>query len=53
MTNLGVIVKEMLETLKSFAPPTGTFELLKFRAYSENLYEIRFGFYNWQVLYNY
>lgn len=47
------IIREMVEALKSFAPPTDTFKLIKFRLKEENLYEIRFGFYNWGVLYDY
>jgi hypothetical protein len=43
----------MIETLKSFAPPTGTIELMRFRMSAENLYEMRFGFHNWEMLFNY
>jgi hypothetical protein len=52
-TEITAIIREMVEALKSFAPPTGTYELMRFRLKEESIYEIRFGFYNWGALYDY
>jgi hypothetical protein len=47
------IIREMVDILKTYAPPTGAYELMRFRLKEESLYELRFGFYNWNVLYDY
>ena len=48
-----VLIKEMVSILPTFTPTIGTFNNLKFKIFEENLYEIRFGFYSWKVLFDY
>ena len=46
-------MKELHGIIKSYSPPDGTFSLIKFRMFEENLYEMRFAFHTWKTAYYY
>jgi hypothetical protein len=47
------VIKDISKIIESYVPPSGLLAYLRFMAFEENLYEMRFGFYNWGLQYNY